>query len=103
MPHGRGAIEASVESGVSGSDIKRWWLHQANINMNDLIAGVCSGIEPGEAPVVLDRYVNAASKSLIAFNLPCEDLRLAIWGSLFFGGLLYRQSCSESCSFKASC
>ena len=71
-------IEASVEkAGLAVSDIKRWWLHQANINMNDLIALRLLGRDPnpGEAPVVLDQYANTASAgSLIAFNLHHEDL-----------------------------
>ena len=59
------------------SDIKRWWLHQANINMNELIARRLLGRNPnpGEAPVVLDQYANTASAgSLIAFKLHHEDL-----------------------------
>lgn len=57
--------------------VKRWWLHQANINMNQLIAKRLLGREPSptEAPIVLDRYANTASAgSLIAFNLHHKDL-----------------------------
>lgn len=63
--------------GLEVSDIKRWWLHQANINMNDLIARRLLGRdpEPGEAPIVLDEYANTASAgSIIAFSLHHEDL-----------------------------
>ena len=63
--------------GFSISDIKRWWLHQANINMNNMIANRLLGREATfeEAPVVLDRYANTASAgSLIAFNLYNRDL-----------------------------
>lgn len=71
-------IEASVTAaGLAISDVKRWWLHQANINMNDLIARRLLGRdpEPLEAPIVLDQYANTASAgSLIAFNLHHEDL-----------------------------
>lgn len=58
-------------------NVKRWWLHQANINMNQLIAKRILGREPTptEAPIVLDRYANTASAgSLIAFNLHHKDL-----------------------------
>lgn len=58
-------------------DVKRWWLHQANINMNQLIAKKLLGRDPSpeEAPIVLDRYANTASAgSLIAFNLHHKDL-----------------------------
>jgi beta-ketodecanoyl-[acyl-carrier-protein] synthase len=58
-------------------DLKRWWLHQANINMNTLISkrllGRVATLE--EAPIVLDRYANTASAgSVIAFNLYNKDL-----------------------------
>lgn len=71
-------LQSQVEKvGLSVSDIKRWWLHQANINMNELIARRLLGRdpEPGEAPIVLDKYANTASAgSIIAFALHHEDL-----------------------------
>lgn len=63
--------------GLSTQDVRRWWLHQANINMNTLIVKKLLGRDANadEAPVVLDRYANTASAgSLIAFNLHHEDL-----------------------------
>ena len=67
-----------VESrGYALSDIKRWWLHQANINMNVYITKKLIGHEPGndDAPIVLDKYANTASAgSLIAFHLYHQDL-----------------------------
>jgi beta-ketodecanoyl-[acyl-carrier-protein] synthase len=65
------ALHIPIES------VKRWWLHQANINMNQLIAKKLLGRDPTaeEAPIVLDRYANTASAgSLIAFNLHHKDL-----------------------------
>lgn len=66
-------IRSHVESlGFSISDIRRWWLHQANINMNNLIITRLLERKPDvdEAPIVLDRYANTASAgSLIAFHL----------------------------------
>ena len=86
-------IEASVETaGLAVSDIKRWWLHQANINMNDLIARRLLGRDPnpGEAPVVLDQYANTASAgSLIAFNLHHEDLEAGDLGVICSFGAGY--------------
>jgi beta-ketodecanoyl-[acyl-carrier-protein] synthase len=64
--------------GLKVGDIKRWWLHQANINMNELIARRLLGRDPefNEAPIVLDEYANTASAgSIIAFNLFHEDLK----------------------------
>ncbi len=59
------------------SDIKRWWIHQANINMNNMINQRLLGRKATfeEVPVVLDRYANTASAgSLIAFHLHNQDL-----------------------------
>lgn len=64
--------------GLNVPDIKRWWLHQANINMNLHIGGKLLGREASfdEAPIVLDRYANTASAgSLIAFHLYHQDLK----------------------------
>ncbi|GGD08320.1 beta-ketoacyl-ACP synthase III [Halopseudomonas salina] len=59
------------------SDIKRFWLHQANLNMNMLIARKLLGRDPEahEAPVVLDEYANTSSAgSIIAFHKYQDDL-----------------------------
>ena len=64
-------------TGNDNSDIRRWWLHQANINMNTLIGKKLMGRDPSadEAPIVLDEYANTASAgSLIAFNKNHKDL-----------------------------
>lgn len=63
---------------LQAADVKRWWLHQANINMNTLITRKLLGRDPDaeEAPIVLDRYANTASAgSIIAFNLHHQDLK----------------------------
>jgi beta-ketodecanoyl-[acyl-carrier-protein] synthase len=63
--------------GLAMSDIRRWWLHQANLSMNLLISGKLLGRKAtfDEVPVVLDRYANTASAgSLIAFHLYQQDL-----------------------------
>ena len=67
-----------AQAGLEVADVKRWWLHQANINMNDLIARRLLGRDPEfmEAPIVLHEYANTASAgSIIAFNLYHEDLQ----------------------------
>ncbi|TVU87517.1 beta-ketoacyl-ACP synthase III [Vreelandella titanicae] len=66
---------ASLE--LSGSDLKRMWLHQANRHMNDLIARKVLGYDPSDiqAPIILDRYANTSSAgSIIAFHLHREGL-----------------------------
>lgn len=63
--------------GLSGRDLDRLWLHQANRHMNDLIAKRVLGHPPtrAEAPVILDRYANTSSAgSIIAFHLHRDDL-----------------------------
>lgn len=65
------------ELGIDRSAVDRWWLHQANINMNAMVIRKLLDREPrhGEAPLVLDRYANTASAgSIIAFKLYHEDL-----------------------------
>ncbi len=55
----------------AASDIKRLWLHQANLNMNLLVARKVLGHDPSpnEAPVILDEYANTSSAgSIIAFH-----------------------------------
>ncbi len=59
------------------SDIRRWWLHQANLNMNKLVVKRLLGKEANDndAPMILDRYANTASAgSLIVFHLFNQDL-----------------------------
>lgn len=69
--------ETIAAHGLDAHQIARYWLHQANQNMNDLIAKRILGREatPEEAPLVLAEYGNTASAgSLIAFALHNEDL-----------------------------
>lgn len=63
------------DTGVEIDDLKRLWLHQANLGMNQLIAKKLLGRdpEPEEAPVILDEYANTSSAgSIIAFH-KCRD------------------------------
>lgn len=66
------------ELGIENTQVKRWWLHQANINMNQLIAKKLLGRDATkqEAPIVLDRFANTGSAgSIVAFNLHNKDLK----------------------------
>jgi beta-ketodecanoyl-[acyl-carrier-protein] synthase len=71
-------IAAHLDSlGIAATDVARFWLHQANLAMNQLIARRVLGREAGEteAPVILDRYANTSSAgSVIAFHLHSDDL-----------------------------
>ncbi|WP_416305447.1 beta-ketoacyl-ACP synthase III [Neptunicella sp. SCSIO 80796] len=74
------------------TDVKRWWLHQANINMNLLIVKKILGRDATqqEAPIVLDEYANTASAgSLIAFNLHQQDMQTGDVGVLCSFGAGY--------------
>lgn len=65
------------EMQIPGDAVRRLWLHQANLNMNVLIAKRVFGHDPteDEAPVVLDEYANTSSAgSIIAFHKHRHDL-----------------------------
>ena len=62
---------------VSANDIKRLYLHQANINMNGFIAKKVLGRVPSiiEAPIILDEYANTSSAGcIIALHKHHQDL-----------------------------
>ena len=71
-------IREHVEAlGLSVDDMKRFWLHQANLGMNKTIAKTLLGRDPSpeESPVILDEYANTSSAgSVIAFHKHREDL-----------------------------
>jgi beta-ketodecanoyl-[acyl-carrier-protein] synthase len=63
--------------GIAPDDLKRIWLHQANRNMNDLIARKVFDRDPSpkESPTILDEYANTSSAgSIIAFHKHSGDL-----------------------------
>jgi beta-ketodecanoyl-[acyl-carrier-protein] synthase len=74
------------------TQIARYWLHQANQTMNDLIAQRVLGREPTreQAPLILDEYGNTASAgSLIAFALHNRDLAAGSYGMMSSFGAGY--------------
>jgi beta-ketodecanoyl-[acyl-carrier-protein] synthase len=65
--------ELRLEAGA----VRRFWLHQANLKMNQLIAKGVLGRLPtdDEAPVILDEFANTSSAgSVIAFHRHRNDL-----------------------------
>lgn len=62
----------------SATDVRRYWLHQANLSMNQLIAKKLLGaheVTSDKAPVILDEFANTASAgSIIAFHRHNADL-----------------------------
>ena len=68
--------EHMAELGLASTELKRLWLHQANANMNRLIAAKVLGHEASdtESPTVLDTYANTSSAgSIIAFHKHSGD------------------------------
>ncbi len=68
--------EHMTELALAPADLKRLWLHQANANMNRLIAEKVLGHEASDAesPTVLDTYANTSSAgSIIAFHKHSAD------------------------------
>jgi beta-ketodecanoyl-[acyl-carrier-protein] synthase len=64
--------------GIAPNSVKRFWLHQANLGMNHLIAKKVLGREPSieEAPIILDEYANTSSAgSVIAFHKYHDDMK----------------------------
>ena len=64
--------------GIEPNSVKRFWLHQANLGMNQLIAKRVLGREPSaeEAPIILDEYANTSSAgSVIAFHKFHDDFK----------------------------
>lgn len=77
---------------LSAEDVSRWWLHQANINMNLLISKRLLGRDATreEAPIVLDEFANTASAgSLIAFHKHSQDLAAGSHGVICSFGAGY--------------
>jgi beta-ketodecanoyl-[acyl-carrier-protein] synthase len=71
-------LEHMAELNLKPTDLRRLWLHQANSNMNRLIAEKVLGHEASqdEAPTVLDEYGNTAGAgSIIAFHKYSADLK----------------------------
>jgi beta-ketodecanoyl-[acyl-carrier-protein] synthase len=74
---GQMILEHAESLGLSGANLRRMWLHQANTGMNRLIAHKVLGHEASddESPTVLDTYANTSSAgSIIAFHKHNEDL-----------------------------
>jgi len=80
------------EYDLSATDVRRFWLHQANKNMNDFIAQKVLGRVPDEdeAPVVLDEFANTSSAGcIIAFHRHSGDLGVGDLGVLCSFGAGY--------------
>jgi len=80
------------ESGIEPDQLKRLWLHQANLSMNQLISKRVLGRETtaDEAPTILDEYANTSSAgSVIAFHKHRADFASGDLGVLCSFGAGY--------------
>jgi beta-ketodecanoyl-[acyl-carrier-protein] synthase len=77
---------------LTPAQINRYWLHQANQKLNEVVAEWVLG-RPAtrtEAPIILDEYGNCASAgSLIAFSKHSEDLAAGSYGLMCSFGAGY--------------
>ena len=70
-------LDHARDLGIATTSLKRLWLHQANINMNEMIGRKVLGREPapGENVIILDVFANTSSAgSIIAFHTASDDL-----------------------------
>jgi len=70
-------MEHADDLGIDPKTLKRLWLHQANINMNEMIGHRVLGRHPKreENVIILDEYANTSSAgSIIAFHKRSDDL-----------------------------
>ncbi len=88
----------AAELGLDPHGLKRLWLHQANINMNQMIGKKVLGREPSEEEnvIILDDYANTSSAgSIIAFHLhndgfaPGETGLICSFGAGYSAGTVF--------------
>jgi beta-ketodecanoyl-[acyl-carrier-protein] synthase len=85
-----------ADAGLELGQIQRYWLHQANLNMNLLITRMLLGrdAEPLEAPVILDSYANTSSAgTIIAFHKYQDDMAPGALGVICSFGAGYSIGC----------
>jgi beta-ketodecanoyl-[acyl-carrier-protein] synthase len=79
VPMAAAHIESHLHAlGMEPTQMRRFWLHQANLAMNQLVIKRLVGREVGDelAPVILGEYANTASAgSIIAFHEHHADLK----------------------------
>jgi beta-ketodecanoyl-[acyl-carrier-protein] synthase len=78
VPMAAAHIQAHLQAlGMAPPDVRRYWLHQANLGMNQLVIKKLLNTEASHdiAPLILDEYANTASAgSIIAFHTHRGDL-----------------------------
>ncbi len=71
-------LSHAADLGLDPHKLKRLWLHQANLNMNEMIGHRVLGRDPTreENVIILDEYANTSSAgSIIAFHKHSADMK----------------------------
>jgi beta-ketodecanoyl-[acyl-carrier-protein] synthase len=89
-------IQWLAKNNLSPEQVKRYWLHQANSNMNRIIAEKLLGkdYDTERAPIVLDEFGNiAAAGVVVAFHRYHSDFKPGEYGVLCSFGAGYSIGC----------
>jgi beta-ketodecanoyl-[acyl-carrier-protein] synthase len=97
VPMAAAHIETHLHSlGLEPTQMRRFWLHQANLGMNQLVVKKLVGQDLGNgvgddlAPIILSEYANTASAgSVIAFHHHKADLKAGDTGMICSFGAGY--------------
>ena len=87
-------ITAQLEkNNIAPTDVKRFWLHQANASMNELILKLVVGKEnaqPDLVPIILDEFANTSSAGvIIALHRTADQVNDGEYGVLCSFGAGY--------------
>ena len=83
------------KNSIQPENVKRFWLHQANANMNELILKLIVGKEVAEAdpdlvPIILDEFANTSSAGvIIALHRSADQVNDGEYGVLCSFGAGY--------------
>ena len=93
VPMAAAHIERHLHAlGFEPTQVRRFWLHQANLGMNQLVMKKLVGQDVGDdlAPIILSEYANTASAgSIIAFHEHHADLKAGDLGVICSFGAGY--------------
>jgi beta-ketodecanoyl-[acyl-carrier-protein] synthase len=85
-------VQHASDLGIDPRSLKRLWLHQANIYMNEMIGRKVLGRDPapGENVIILDTFANTSSAgSIIAFHTTNDDFAVGETGLICSFGAGY--------------
>ncbi|MDO4223998.1 MAG: beta-ketoacyl-ACP synthase III [Acinetobacter sp.] len=77
---------------LTADDVKRFWLHQANVNMNELILKYVAGkdVDASRSPIILDEFANTSSAgAMIALHRTANEVDTGEYGVICTFGAGY--------------